>query len=319
MENITLIGAAGAIGKSIAGALQREGTPYRVVGRNRAHLQAAFGADSHAEIVTWNPDDPDSARAAVRGSGVLVYLVGVPYDQFQLHPILMRKTLDAAIQERVEKLLLIGTVYPYGMPQTTPVTENHPRQPHTFKGRMRKEQEDMLLEADAAGKIHGAILRLPDFYGPGVERSFLQGLFQAAASGGTANMIGPIDTPHEFVFVPDVGPVVTRLIANPAAWGRTWNLAGAGAITQREIADRTFQLVGRKPRLRVAGKSLLRVLGLFNPLMRELVEMHYLQTNPVLMDDSALRGLLGTIHKTPYGEGIRLSLDAEKSRLARAA
>jgi len=30
--------------------------------------------------------------------------------------------------------------------------------------------------------------------------------------------------------------------------------------------------------------------------MRELVEMHYLLTTPVLMDDSALRGLLGSVH-----------------------
>ena len=64
---------------------------------------------------------------------------------------------------------------------------------------------------------------------------------------------------------------------------------------------------------------MLRLLGLFNPLMRELVEMHYLQTTPVLMDDSALHGLLGTIHKTPYDEGLRQCLDAARSSLHRAA
>jgi hypothetical protein len=37
------------------------------------------------------------------------------------------------------------------MPQTNPVREDHPRQPHTFKGRTRKEQEDGLrLSLDAA-------------------------------------------------------------------------------------------------------------------------------------------------------------------------
>src|SRR5258706_13721998 len=134
VKKINLIGAAGAIGKSIADALRRDGTAYRVVGRNRPALSAAFGGDKLAEIVTWNPDDPESERAAVRGSDVLVYLVGVPYNHFELHPVLMRKTLDAAVSEGVESLLLIGTVYPYGMPQTTPVTEDHPHQPHTFKG-----------------------------------------------------------------------------------------------------------------------------------------------------------------------------------------
>ena len=319
MPKIALIGAAGAIGQSVANALDKKSHEYRVIGRNRTGLDATFGRSSLAEITTWNPDDSDSARAAVRGIDTLVYLVGVPYHEFRLHPTLMQKTVDAAVAEGVERVVLIGTVYPYGRPQTTPVTEEHPRQPHTFKGKMRKEQEDILLGADAEGKLRATILRLPDFYGPNVERSFLHSLFQAAAQGGTANMIGPIDTPHEFVFVPDVGPVTIALAEKPEAYGRFWNFAGPGAITQADVAERVFRMAGAKPRLRVAGKTMLRLLGLFNPLMRELVEMHYLLSTPVLMDDSALHHLLGPIRKTPYDEGLRLSLDAMRRSAAHAA
>ena len=56
----------------------------------------------------------------------------------------------------------------------------------------------------------------------------------------------------------------------------------------------------------------LRVIGLFQPIMRELVEMHYLITEPVLMDDTALHRLLGTVRKTSYDEGIRLTFEAYK-------
>ena len=137
------------------------------------------------------------------------------YWQFELHPRLMQQTLDGAIAAGVKRLVLIGTVYPYGRPQTRPVREDHPRDPHTFKGRMRKAQEDLLLAAHANGKIQAAVLRLPDSYGPGVDKSFLHSAFTAAATGGVANMVGPLDTPHEFVFVPDVGPVVARLTSTP--------------------------------------------------------------------------------------------------------
>jgi len=41
-----------------------------------------------------------------------------------------------------------------------------------------------------------------------------------------------------------------------------------------------------------------------------MVEMHYLLTDPVLMDDSALAALIGPIRKTPYPEGVRQTLDA---------
>jgi nucleoside-diphosphate-sugar epimerase len=307
-----LIGAAGAIGKTIAQALNEKGREYRVVGRDRTALETTFGNSALAEIATWDPEDPSSVRTAVRGANLLIYLVGVPYHRFELHPILMRTTVDAAIAEGVSRVLLIGTVYPYGMPQTVPVNENHPTNPHTFKGRMRKEQEDILLEADAAGKIRGTVLRLPDFYGPGVERSFLDSVFQAAAHAGTANLIGPINKPHEFVFVPDVGPVALALAERNEAYGRWWHLAGVGPATPRDLAERVFRMAGVKPRLRVAGKNTLRILGMFNPLMRELVEMNYLFTNPILLDDSALRGLLGEIPKTSYEDGLRLSLNAAR-------
>lgn len=312
----TLLGAAGAIGHSIAATLRQRGESYRVVGRSRASLEEGFGADPQAEIATWNPDDPASIRAALRGTGTLIYLVGVPYDQFRLHPELMRRTLAAAHAEGVERLLLIGTVYPYGRPQGVPVTESHPREPHTFKGRMRREQEDLLLAADAAGKIRGTILRLPDFYGPGVERSFLHSMFQAAANGGKANLVGPIDPPHEFVYVPDVGPVALDLAARPEAYGRWWNLAGAGAISQRRLMELAFSIAGRRPSYQVAGKTLLRLLGLGNSFLRELVEMHYLLTDPVLLDDRALEGLLGGLAKTPYEEGVRRTLAAARKQPA---
>lgn len=314
MPKIALFGAAGAIGNSIAAALRAEGTPYRVVGRSATSLQAAFGSDPLAEIVTWDPDNTESVRQAARGIETIVYLVGVPYNQFQLHPQVLGKTLDGAIAEGVRQFLLIGTVYPLGLPQTPRVREDHPRNPHTFKGKMRSQQEEHLLQADAAGRIHGAVLRLPDFYGPGVERSLVDGVIQAAAKGTRAQMVGPIDTPHEFVFVPDVGPVVTRLIREPRAFGRVWHLGGAGVITQREFAGRAFAQAGHKPKLLAAGKTMLRLVGLFDPIMRELVEMHYLQTNPVLMDDSAIHELLGPIHKTPYDEGIRQSLAAARRK-----
>ena len=46
-------------------------------------------------------------------------------------------------------------------------------------------------------------------------------------------MVGPINVPHEYVHVPDVGPVVLALAAKPEAYGRWWNFAGAGVITTR--------------------------------------------------------------------------------------
>ncbi len=313
MPRIALFGAAGAIGRSLADVLNHRGEQYRVVGRDRARLEESFSSPN-AEIVTWDPNDPASVRAAARGIDTLIYLVGVPYNHFELHPKTMQQTLDGAIAEGVRRILLIATVYPYGTPQTAKVSEDHPRNATTFKGKMRKEQEDLLLAADAAGKIEAVLLRLPDFYGPGVEASFLDGAFKAAVTGKTGDMIGPIDTPHEYVYVPDVGPVALALAEKPEARGQWWNLAGAGVTSQKELVEMAFAVTGRKPKLRVVGKTMTRMIGLFVPFMRELVEMHYLQITPVLLDDSALTKLLGGAKKTPYAEGVRKSVEFLQSR-----
>jgi hypothetical protein len=64
---------------------------------------------------------------------------------------------------------------------------------------------------------------------------------------------------------------------------------------------------------------MLRMLGLFNPLMRELVEMNYLMTEPLVLDDSALTKLIGPFVKTSYEEGIRHAFNAARNAPESAA
>jgi nucleoside-diphosphate-sugar epimerase len=306
-ELVALAGATGAIGKSVAASLRQQGRPYRAIGRSRTTLEKTFGGDPLAEVAIWDPNDEESIKSALRGVAAVVYMVGVPYTDFHVHPILMRRVLDAALAEKVDRLLLIGTLYVFGRPRSPRISEEHPREPHTFKGRKRKEQEDIVLAAHTSNQIKTTVLRLPDFYGPGVERSLVSDLFIAVKRNRKAKLIGPVDRPHEFVFVPDVGPVVTKLLDIPAALGRGWNLGGAGITTQLELARLAY---GGEPRLMVVGKTMLRVLGLFDPILREFVEMHYLLTDPLIVDDSGLQRLLGSIPKTSYSEGVRQSLPA---------
>jgi nucleoside-diphosphate-sugar epimerase len=306
-ETVALVGGTGAIGKTVTAELRNQSRPYRLIGRSRRSLKNMVADDPLGEIAIWDPENVESIRQAIRDVEAAIYMVGVPYTDFHLHPVLMRRFIDAAVAEKLDRILLIGTLYVFGRPQTFRITESHPRQPHTFKGRKRKEQEDILLEAHREGKIKTTVLRLPDFYGPGVEKSYLTDLFLAAKQNRKAKMIGPIDQPHEFVFVPDVGPVVVKLLDSPEAFGKAWNLGGAGVTTQLELAQLAF---AGAPRYMEAGKFMLRILGLFNPLLRESVEMHYLLTEPLIVDDSALQQLLGDIHKTPYKEGVKLSVAA---------
>jgi nucleoside-diphosphate-sugar epimerase len=74
------------------------------------------------------------------------------------------------------------------------------------------------------------------------------------------------------------------------------------------------ELAGKPVKTRVFGTTMLRLIGLFQPVMRELLEMNYLLTEPFIMDDSALQRLLGTLKKTPLREGLRQSLQTARGK-----
>jgi len=310
-----IVGATGAVGKALAAEFARAGTPFRVVARSEEKLRRDFG--QYGDLVEYRVadlQDPLTAAAATKDIDLVFYTVGVPYTHFSLHPKLTRTALDAATASRVKRFVLVGTVYPYGIPRTEFVDESHPREPNTFKGRMRKDQEDLVLAADGRDGLRTTILRPPDFYGPESELSYASDIFKAALEGRPANVIGPVDTPHEFVFVPDVAKTLIALSNHEAAYGQSWNLAGPGAITTKQFAEMVFTAAGQKLRLRVAGKRTLNMLGIFKPMLREIAEMNYLWTTPVKLDDSRLRRLLPELRKTSYEEGIRLTLEALRER-----
>lgn len=283
-----------------------------MVGRDRARLEEAF--TDKAEIAAGDISNPADADRVLQGAETAIYAVGLPYPQHNLHPVLFRGVIEAAARQGVSRLTLISSVYGYGAPRTDRVAETHPREPHTRKGRYRKEQEDIALAAHAKGQIRALILRLPDFYGPNAELSLADLIFRGAVKGTTAIWMGPADLPHEFVFVPDVGPVLLDLMTRADSFGEAWNYGGPGTITGREFVTAVYNCFGRKPKLRKIGPMMLRVGGIFNSLLRELVEMHYLATTPVILDDSKLLRHLGNVQKTPYPEGIRQTAEWYRGR-----
>jgi nucleoside-diphosphate-sugar epimerase len=304
-----IFGAAGAIGRAVAAEFDRRGIPFRAVGRSRSRLQEAFGKMAHAEVFDADLTDLRSAGAAARGVDTIVYTVGVPYTAFHLHPAMIRTAIEAAAAMQVARLVLVSNVYSYGVPRTSRVAETHPREPHTRKGKFRQEQEDLVLEAHRKGRLRGLVVRLPDFYGPHADLSMANPIFRAALDGKTANWLGPVNAPHEFLFVPDAGAAIAGLAACPECYGEAWNLGGAGEINSMDFITRVFRAAGRGPKYRAVGPGMLRIMGWFSPLYRELPEMLYLQETPVILDDSKLQAKLGPLHKTGYDDGIRQTLE----------
>ena len=295
MRKVAIFGAAGPVGRAVAAELEARGVPFRAVGRSRGRLEQAFGGMAAAEIAAADIAEPRRAEDAARGADTIIYAVGAPYTGFRLHPKLMATTVDAAQVVGVERLVVVSSVYSYGVPQTRKVAETHPRQPEGFKGRMRKEQEDIALDAQKKGRFQALVIRLPDFYGPWADNSLANPIIRAALDGKTANWLGSLQAPHEFVFVPDAAKVIAELAGRPECYGEAWNFGGPAETTGGEFIQKAYRAAGRSPKYRTIGRTMLKIAGWFKPMARELLEMMYLVETPVILDDTKLARVLGTL------------------------
>jgi nucleoside-diphosphate-sugar epimerase len=88
------------------------------------------------------------------------------------------------------------------------------------------------------------------------------------------------------------------------ALGRAWHLPNPETITTRRFVGMIFQEVGKPARVQSAPKILLRALGLFNPGIRETIEMLYEFEEPFVVDHSKFERAFGE-RATPLGEAIR--------------
>lgn len=306
---LAIIGAAGAIGKSVADAYHAKGEHVQLVGRNAAPLQAMQATGD--EVVVADVATEEGCFAALQGVTHAVYTLGLPYSKtaFAAYPAMMTAFIKAARRAGTKRIVLITNIYPYGKPQTPKVAETHPRLPCSVKGQFRKEQEDIFLAASGDG-LETISLRLPDFYGPNVAGSIFDGVIKAAIAGKTGNLLGPDQTPHEFVFTPDVGPVVRDLLESKKSVSGAFNFAGAGVTTQRKLAEAIYAQAGRSPKLVTLAPWMQQGLGLFMPILSELNEMRYLHQTPVLLDDAKLLSLLPGTKKTSYEEGVKRAVAA---------
>ncbi|MBE3598382.1 MAG: hypothetical protein IMX02_06160 [Limnochordaceae bacterium] len=132
-------------------------------------------------------------------------------------------------------------------------------------------------------------------------------------SGRPAVWLGPLDVPHEFVYVPDAARAVVELALHDDAYGQAWNIPAPGPISGRDWLTLAYERAGHRPRWRTVGRTGLRLAGLFVPLLRELVELYYLFETPPILDGAKLRARVPAWQPTPYAEGIRQTVEWMRS------
>jgi nucleoside-diphosphate-sugar epimerase len=122
--------------------------------------------------------------------------------------------------------------------------------------------------------------------------------------GKSAQAAGDPDQPHTYTDAPDVGRGLAVLGEREEALGQAWHLPSPETLTTRRFVEMIFEEVGKPARLQAAPKILLRALGLFNPPLRETIEMLYEFEELFVVDDSKFERAFGE-HATPLREAIQ--------------
>ena len=87
------------------------------------------------------------------------------------------------------------------------------------------------------------------------------------------------------------------------ALGQAWHLPSPETVSTRRFVEMILEEVGKPARVQAAPKILLRAMGLFNPGMREMIEMLYEFEEPFVVDHSKFEKAFGE-HATPLREAI---------------
>jgi len=185
------------------------------------------------------------------------------------------------------------------------MTEDLPLVATTVKGRTRAAMTRELLDARDVGRVHIAIGRASDFFGAGVTDDSTLGerIFGNALVGRRADFIGNPELPHTYSYVPDIARGLATLGTDQRAVDQVWHLPGPETVNTRQILDLIADEVGHPVESRSVSKLVLRGLGLFNPVLRSMVEMTYQFEQPFVLDTSKYEATFGT-SGTPLRQAI---------------
>jgi nucleoside-diphosphate-sugar epimerase len=290
----------GPVGLAVADELARRGERIRMVNRS-----GRAAAPEGVEVVGGDATDKAFTREASAGAAVVYFALNPPYHRWpELFPSLQDGVLEGAASAGA-KLVAMENVYMYGPTGGRPLTEELPYAAETRKGEVRARMSRELFAAHEAGKVRATAGRASDFFGPRVTDSAAGGsVFGRAVAGKAAQVAGNPELPHTYTYAPDIGKGLVTLGEREEALGRAWHLPGSETVSTRRFVEVVFEETGGEFKMQRAPRVLFRAMGLFNPAMREMVEMLYEFEEPFMVDHSAFAEAFAD-HATPLDEAIR--------------
>ena len=310
-ENSIVYGT-GPLGLWVAQTLAGKGKQVTLVNRKG---KIAQNLSDQIKIVAGDATDSTSVYQICMEADVVFHCAMPPYTEWpDKFPPLTKGILEGVSQAGA-KLIYGDNLYMYGDTEGRPISENLPYVATGHKGKARAEMAETLLSAHKKGVVQVAIGRGSDFYGPQVTNStFGEMFFKAALSGKPANLLGNIDLPHTYTYIKDFAKALVKLSENDQAFGQVWHVPNASTITTRQLVGLVEKEIVQPIKIRAAGRLIVTLLGLFNPMIKEIKEMMYEWEKPYVVDHSKFEETFGA-DTTPHEVAIKETVEWYRQRI----
>ncbi|NCB07635.1 MAG: NAD-dependent epimerase/dehydratase family protein [Bacteroidia bacterium] len=296
-----ILGSGGAIGKDLATELKIYTGKVRLASRNPIKV------NEEDELVKCDLLQPEMVENAVKGAEVAYLVAGLPYKAKvweEQWPIVIGNVISACKIHKT-RLVFFDNMYMLNPEKLDPMTEETEILPSGRKGKVRAKLEHMILDEISAGKLDALIARAADFYGPGINNSVLiETVLKNLKKGKKAIWFCSTQFKHNFTFTPDAAKATALLGNTESAYGQIWHLPTAEPLTGKEWVEAFAKELGVEPRIQLASRFMIKILGLFNPVMKEFVEMFYQFDRDYNFDSSKIETVF-KIKPTPVNEAIK--------------
>jgi nucleoside-diphosphate-sugar epimerase len=191
------------------------------------------------------------------------------------------------------------------------MTEDSPVNPPSKKGEVRAAIAEMMMNEVKRGTLQGLIARSADFYGPNNDKSVLQEMaFKNLKAGKSPNFLIDADKIHSFTYTPDAAKAVAMLGNSSDTWNQVWHLpTSSEKLTARQIIDLFNKEMGTSKKTKVLPMWMLKLLGIFIPILREMPEMTYQNDRDYYFDSTKFNQRF-SFTPTSYSEGVKATVAA---------
>jgi len=316
---IVVLGAAGFVGSAVCRELARH--PVRVRAVSRRKFPVPENTRAEFEVVSADLVEPGSMAAAVAGADVVIhalaYLEGASTWRIadgdpgaeRVHVGLMRDLL-AALGDRPASrtpatVLFTGSVAAAGDSDKEVRDGTEPDRPKGYYERLKLEAEQLLLEADAAGTVRGASLRLTTLYGYSAgstarDKGIVSTMTRRAVAGEPLTMWHDGTVRRDLLHVSDAARAFWAAVPHmDALGGKRWLIGTGRGAALGDVFTQVSALVAEQ-----TGGEPVPVVCVEPPEYAEVSDFR-----SVIVDSSAFRAATGWEPRTSLEEGLRLTTE----------